>query len=114
VTADLNLINTLVQNYQAHASTSLLAQIDVVLTDVQTNLTALLTAFHVSNSALQLTISAVLGVAISAVTGLMVLIPPPPAPSALRIYAIYGATGQNAIKLAYNQVVKIYYPTHII
>jgi hypothetical protein len=114
VNADLNLINTLVLNYQARASTTLLSQIDAALTDVQTNLSALLLAFRVSNPSLMATISAVLGVAIAAVTGLEVLIPPPPSPSPTRVYLIYDGMGGNAIKMAYNQVVNIYYPTHMI
>jgi hypothetical protein len=114
VSADLNLISTLTLNYQAKASTTILADIDAALTDAQTNLSALLAAFHVENPQLMVTIAGILGVAISAVTGLMILIPPPPQPSATRVYLVYGGTGQNAIKLAYNQIVQIYYPKYLL
>jgi hypothetical protein len=113
VVADLNLINTLVANYQAHASTTLLGQIDAVLADAQTNLSALLSVFHVENPTLMATIAAVLGVAISAVTGLEVLIPPPPAPSPTRVYLAYDMGG-NAVRMAYNRVVQIAYPRYML
>lgn len=114
VTADLNLVNTLIANYQARASTTLLGEIDAVLTDIQTNLSALLAAFRVENPQLMVTIASVIGIAISAITGLMILIPPPVSPSPTRAYLAYGSTGVNGVKSAFNQVVGLYYPTHMI
>ena len=87
VQSDLQLLQNLVNTYQAAdaaAKPGLLNKIDTGLATVQTNLTGLLAAFHVNNTALQATITASLSLAMTTILAIQSLVPPPPAATAAR------------------------------
>lgn len=88
VKSDLQLVQNLVTSYQSASTTArpgLLSQIDSALGAVQTNLNALLLAFHVSSPSLQAAIVASVGLAITTVLAIQSLVPAPPAANAARV-----------------------------
>ncbi|MGA9980568.1 MAG: hypothetical protein WBQ08_18250 [Candidatus Sulfotelmatobacter sp.] len=76
---DLQLINTLVTQYQqatdAATQASLLAQIQTAITTVQSNLSALLPALHITDAATQAKVTAVIGLILAEVQSLEAIIP---------------------------------------
>jgi hypothetical protein len=76
---DLQLINTLVTQYQqatdAATQASLLTQIQTAITTVQSNLSALLPALHITDAATQAKVTAVIGLILSEVQSLEAIIP---------------------------------------
>ncbi len=76
---DLQLINTLVTQYQqatdAATQASLLTQIQTAITTVQGNLSALLPALHITDAATQAKVTAVIGLILSEVQSLEAIIP---------------------------------------
>jgi hypothetical protein len=85
---DLQLVNMLVTQYQqatdATTQASLLTQIQTAITTVQSNLSALLPALHITDAATQAKVTAVIGLILSEVQSLAAIIPivqPPPAQS---------------------------------
>jgi hypothetical protein len=76
---DLQLINTLITQYQqaadAQTQASLLAKIQAAITSVQSNLSALLPALHISDAATQSKVTAVIGLILSEVQSLEAIIP---------------------------------------
>jgi hypothetical protein len=76
---DLQLINTLVTQYQqatdAATQASLLAQIQTAITTVQSNLSGLLPALHITDSATQAKVTAVIGLILAEVQSLEAIIP---------------------------------------
>jgi len=106
VKSDLTLIQSLVTQYQASPSPTLLGQIDSALTAVQGNLNAILTAFHVSNSALQTTITTSIGLALTVVVAIQSLVPLPPSPApAARVARVpIKPMGAAQIKSTYNGI----------
>lgn len=78
VKADLQLVQSLVDSYKAADTATkpgILSKIDSALVAVQNNLNALLSASHVSNPALQATITASIGLAITTVLAIQSLMP---------------------------------------
>jgi hypothetical protein len=77
--ADLQLINTLVTQYQqatdAATQASLLAQIQTAITTVQSNLSGLLPALHITDPATQAKVTAVIGLILSEVQSLEAILP---------------------------------------
>jgi hypothetical protein len=76
---DLQLINTLVTQYQqatdAATQALLLAQIQTAITTVQSNLSALLPALHITDPATQAKVAAVIGLILSEVQSLEAILP---------------------------------------
>ncbi len=76
---DLQLINTLITQYQqaadAAAQASLLAKIQTAIGSVQSNLGGLLAALHISDAATQSKVAAVIGLILSEVQSLEAIIP---------------------------------------
>ena len=76
---DLQLINALVTQYQqatdATTQASLLAQIQTAITTVQTNLSGLLPALHITDPATQAKVTAVIGLILSEVQSLEAILP---------------------------------------
>ena len=80
VKSDLTLVQNLIDTYQSAPAASratLLTQISTSLADAQTNLKSILTAVHVDNAALQATIVAAVGVAVTTLVSIESLIPAP-------------------------------------
>jgi hypothetical protein len=78
VQTDLQTLQSLVNSYNAADATAkpgILNQVTVLLGTVQQNLQAMLVAFHVSNQALQNTISTVLAIAMTTVLSIQTLLP---------------------------------------
>jgi hypothetical protein len=85
---DLQLVQSLIQQYQAAAATAkpgIMAQIDTALTTAQTNLNQILVVFHIDNPQLQATIAGSLGLALATLMEVQSLIPPPPNAPAARM-----------------------------
>lgn len=76
---DLQLINTLVTQYQqatdAATQASLLAQIQTAIATVQSNLSGLLPALHITDPATQAKVTAVIGLILSEVQSLEAILP---------------------------------------
>lgn len=76
---DLQLINTLVTQYQqatdAQTQASLLVQIQAAITTVQSNLSGLLPALHITDPATQAKVTAVIGLILSEVQSLEAILP---------------------------------------
>ncbi len=84
VKSDLTLVQSLITSYQSATAAEqpgIVQKISAALGDVQTNLTAILTAVHVNDAALQATIVAAVGVAVTTVASIVSLLPASPAPS---------------------------------
>jgi hypothetical protein len=79
---DLNLLQTLYNDYQANASTTTLQKIQNVIADINTNLPALLQSAHISNAALSARISAAVNLIVTTVNSFASLIPPSGPPTA--------------------------------
>jgi hypothetical protein len=78
VKSDLTLVQNLITSYQSATAAerpSILQKIGAALSDVQTDLSAILTAVHVDNAALQATIVAAVGVAVSTIASIDSLLP---------------------------------------
>lgn len=78
VKSDLTLVQNLITSYQSATAAerpSIVQKIDAALSDAQSNLNAILTAVHVDNAALQATIVAAVGVAVSTVASIKSLLP---------------------------------------
>jgi hypothetical protein len=110
VQTDLQTLQNLVNSYQAADATAkpgILNQVKVLLGTVQSNLQAMLVAFHVTNQALQNTVSTVLAIAMTTVLSIQTLLPASASPRTLRA----GAGGQvkpmtaHQLKVAFNSVV---------
>lgn len=84
VKSDLQLVQSLVTQYESTKSNTLLSQIDAALTSIQSNLQGILQAAHISNVALATTITTSIGLAITVVVAIQSLVPvtPSPAPAA--------------------------------
>lgn len=72
---DLTLIQSLVKDYQAQPSATTVQKINAALADMQTNLNAILSAVHVNDAALQATIVAAVGVAVTTIASIESLLP---------------------------------------
>lgn len=110
---DLNLAKTLITQYKAKKDPTLLGKIDAALITCENNLSAILTAFHITDETLMTTISASLGVAIASVLAVQALIPPPPASTTARV-SLAKENGANAIREAFNLVVGKSYPNRVL
>lgn len=78
VQSDLTLVQSLISGYQSATAAqkpAFIQKIAAALADVQTNLNAILTAVHVSDTALQATIVAAVGVAATTVASIASLLP---------------------------------------
>jgi hypothetical protein len=87
VQTDLSLLKSLVDSYNvaaASAKPAIQTQIDAALTAVQENLSSILSAAHINNAALQATIAASVGLAISTVLAIQSLLPAPATANAAR------------------------------
>ncbi|MGB6877316.1 MAG: hypothetical protein WBD87_14920 [Candidatus Acidiferrales bacterium] len=84
VKSDLTLVQSLITSYQSATAAEqpgIVQKISAVLSDVQSNLNAILTAVHVNDAALQATIVAAVGVAVTTVASIASLLPASPAPA---------------------------------
>lgn len=99
---DLTLVQTLLAGYNASTSKNgVLQQVDTALLDVQTNLSGIEGALHISNPAVQATISASISAALVIVVALQTIISAPtPAPAARK--ALSAANSSNSIRVGYN------------
>ncbi len=99
---DLTLVQTLLAGYNASPSKNgVLQQIDTALLDVQTNLSGIEGALHISNPASQAAISAAISAALVIVVALQTIIPAPtPAPASRK--ALSAANSGNSIRVGYN------------
>jgi hypothetical protein len=78
VKSDLTLVQSLITSYQSATAAEqpgIVQKISAALSDVQSNLNAILTAVHVNDAALQATIVAAVGVAITTVASIVSLLP---------------------------------------
>jgi hypothetical protein len=71
----LAVVQQAVKDYQANPSASLLAKIKTTLLDIQGSLGQILDAAHIDNVALRMTITALMGLAITVLTQIMSLLP---------------------------------------
>lgn len=88
VQADLKLLQSLIDSYNAASATAkpaLRDKIDAALTAIQGSLSSILSAAHINNPALQATIAASVGLAISTILAIQSLLPPPATASAARM-----------------------------
>jgi len=83
----LALLKTIIADYQANPSATLLEKARLTLLDIQTNLGAILSAAHIDNIALRATITAVVGVAVGVITEILNLFPAPAPKTALVVKA---------------------------
>lgn len=113
ITTDLNLVNTLVAQYKANADQTLLGKIDAALVDAQTNLSAILAAFHIENPTIQNTVAAAVGLVITTVIAIQALVPPPPGSSNERLN-LHTGNGDAAIRQAFNLILAGHYPQAVI
>lgn len=72
---DLNLLQSLYNDYKASASTATLQKIQGVIADINTNLPALLQAAHISDAALSVRITAAVNLILATVNSFASLIP---------------------------------------
>jgi hypothetical protein len=77
VQAGLTTLEALVADYKATPSAGLITKIDAALTDVQSNLNAILSAGHIDNVGTQALIATGVALAILVVQGIQALIPAP-------------------------------------
>lgn len=84
VTAGLATLQALITDYKTAPNSSILDKIDVALTDLQTNLGAILQVAKVKDSNLQISISTAVGLAIAVVSAIQTLVPAAPVSSAIR------------------------------
>lgn len=100
VKSDLTLVQSLIASYQSATAAQkpgLAQKISAALSDVQANLNAILTAVHVKDAALQATIVAAVGVAVTTVASIMSLIPANAAgPASAAAASASGAAAQSA------------------
>lgn len=73
--AALVTLKTLIDDYKGAKDASVLVKIDAALTDLQGNLSDVLTAAHIKDPALQAVISTGIGLALSVVSAIQLLIP---------------------------------------
>lgn len=79
VKSDLTLVQSLISSYQSASAAqkpAVVQKISAALADIQTNLNAILTAAHVKDGALQATITAAVGVAVTTIASIESLLPP--------------------------------------
>lgn len=100
--ADLTLVQTLLASYNAAPNkNTVLQQVDAALLTVQTSLSSIEGALHVSNPAVQATISAAISAALVIVVALQTIIPAPtPAPASRK--ALNATNTGNSIRVGYN------------
>lgn len=101
---DLDLALSLIRQYQANdKNTGRLGDINNYLTTAQSNLGSILTALHVTDPTYQAIVAAALGSAISVVTYIQALVPPPPTATPARAALKATVPGSvAAIKAAFN------------
>lgn len=103
VKSDLTLVQSLITSYQSATPAQkpvLVQKISAALADVQTNLNAILTAVHVKDAALQATITAAVGVAVTTIVSIESLLPQPaPAPTPGTVRASHAVKPASASQL---------------
>lgn len=108
VKSDLTLVQSLISSYQSATATqkpALMQKINAALSDVQTNLNAILTAVHIKDAALQATIVAAVGVAVTTITSIESLIPQPaPTSGAVRASAAVKPPSAAQLKKQFNAI----------
>lgn len=77
---DLTLLDTLYGEYKTNPSTGLMAQIEKTITDIDTNLPALLSAAHIKDPVLETRVTAAVGLILTTVETFTALIPNPQTP----------------------------------
>jgi hypothetical protein len=94
---DLQTLQALIAGYNASTNkTTDLGKIDALLLSVQSNLSAVEGALHISNPAMQAAISAAVSSALVIIVALQSLIPPPPVPAPVPATATAVRTNQHA------------------
>jgi hypothetical protein len=73
--AALVTVQSLISDYKTAPNASILTKIDAALTDVQTNLSSVLSAAHIKDAALQATISTGISLALTVLSTIQLLIP---------------------------------------
>lgn len=110
VKSDLTLVQSLISSYKSSTAAqkpALVQKISAALADVQTNLNAILTAVHVSDAALQATIAAAVGVAVTTIASIESLLPQPvpaPASGAVRASAAAKPPSARQLKKQFNAI----------
>lgn len=103
---DLNLLQTLYNQYQASPNADVLAQMETVIATINTNLPALLTAAHLKDAALAQQVTAGVGLILATVTSFAALIPQPSNPAVAlmkaKIPARVKPLGPEELKKAWN------------
>ena len=105
VQSDLTLIQSLIANYKSATAAQqpgIVQRISAALGDVQTNLNAILTAVHVNDAALQATITAAVGVAVTTVAAIASLLPA--VPGAVRASNPVKAPSAPELKKQFNAI----------
>jgi hypothetical protein len=98
---------TFIKQYQANSSTTLLGQIDDALTTAQSQLGAILGVLHVTDTALQATLAAGIGSALTIIVAIQALVPVTPVATVKRAELAKSTVDDQsiAIKAAYNECV---------
>lgn len=104
VQAGLKTVEALIADYKVAPGTSVIIKIDAALTDVQTNLSAILAAAHIDDAALQATISAGVSLAILVVQGIQALVP---AASASNMMTSLSGKGQHVQRVQVKAQMKV-------
>ncbi|MFZ0640648.1 MAG: hypothetical protein WA020_08395 [Candidatus Acidiferrales bacterium] len=105
VKSDLTLVQSLITSYQSATAAEqpgIVQKISAALSDVQTNLTAILTAVHVNDAALQATIVAAVGVAVTTVASIASLLPA--APGTVRANRAVKPPSASQLKKQFNAI----------
>jgi hypothetical protein len=105
VKSDLTLVQSLITSYQSATAAEqpgIVEQISAALTDMQTNLNAVLTAVHVNDAALQATIVAAVGVAVTTVASIASLLPA--APGTVRANRAVKPPSASQLKKQFNAI----------
>ena len=84
---DLNLLQTLYNEYKANPSSATLQKIQNVISDLNQNLSALLQAAHISNPTLSARITAAVNLILSTVNSVASLMPPSSTATSRKIHA---------------------------
>lgn len=80
----ITLVQQLIADYNANPNATIIQKIEAALSDIQSNLGAVLAAAHIENTVLVATITGLVGLAVTAVTAILSLIPQTTTSGALR------------------------------
>jgi hypothetical protein len=99
VKSDLTLVQSLITSYQSATAAekpAVVQKIAAALSDVQANMNAILTSVHVNDAALEATITAAVGVAVTTVASIQSLLPASPAPVSAAAATSHAASARTS------------------